>query len=464
MAWSIGLHLGESVIELTGRSSQTPAIPLLKHRTFITQGSPGLAINQFCAKHDITEISQVQIVTNLPLKILDANHGSSLAVLTTLGFENWLELSLPLKTQYFTTLPEKASFILDRELIFGLNERTNASGHIEKLVDDAELEFLVSKLNLHQIKSVAVCFLHSNRNPENEKRVAHYLMANGFQVFLSSTHTCQDEKSRFWSAITNAYTQKYFHEILNSLSVELQKVLTADGSVTIGNYKLSDVLSNKVAPLETAFLFSDYIASQFACTTPLLYCGIEDLMFFSGTGVKASEFSTPMGKLAVPHWPFEKMKLQPLTRLGRGFFSELTFTPEKISFDPGPMLFGRGLIPTLFDLLLANEESDPIMGINEKLQDRGRLRLQETLAAYARNFAEPTHMNSTALAQKLLSMAGESWLDNIYDALPTLDISHLTLCGPLANYMQKHVGGKVIGDDFFITTSLLKVDQSKVDQ
>lgn len=459
MAWSIGLHLGESILELAGRSSQTPTAPVLKYRTFIPQGSPGPAVGQFLKKNNITEVEQVQIVTNLPLKILEANHGSSLAVFTTLGFENWLELSLPLKTRHFTMQPEKCPFILDRELIFGLNERTNAIGHIEKLLDDTELEFLVSKLNLHQIKSVAICFLHSHKNPENEKRAAQYLTANGFQVFASSAHASQDEKSRFWSAITDAYTHKYYHEILSSIFSELDKVLTPNNSVKIGDHKLSDVLNHQVTPLATAFSFSDYVSRQFARTTPLLYCGAEDIFLFNGAAEKKAEYATSMGRLASPHWAFEKTTLQPLTRLGRGFFSGFTLTAEKISFDNGPMLFGRSLTPTLFDLLFAGETADAPMGISEKLHDRGSARLQETLSAYARSFYEPLHINSTTLAQKLLSMASQSWYDDISNKLNTSDLSHLTLCGPLASYIKKHIEGQLIGDDFFITTSLLTNSQ-----
>lgn len=468
MAWSMGLHLGESVLELTGRSSQTPPTqteaPILKYRVVVPQGTSNIAISQFFTKNNITEVSQVQIATHLPLKILEAQHGSTIAVLTTLGFENWLEISLPLKTRYFTIQPEKQPFILDREFIFGVDERINASGHIEKLINDADLDFLVNKLNLHQIKTVAICFLHSQQNPENEKRVAQYLTANGFQVFLSSVHVSQDEKSRFWAAITNAYTHKYYREILNSLNEEFKKVLLPNGTITIGKYDLQDVLNNKVAPLETAFSFSDHIASRFALTTPLLYCGAEDILLFNGRGGFSSEFTTPIGPLAATHRPFEKTTLQPLTRLGRGFFSDLTFTSEKISFDPGPMLFGRNLTPTLFDLLLTSENREPIAGLNEKLHERGRTRLAETLAVYARNYSESTSMSSTTLAQKLLSMAKESWLDNIYDQLHTYDLSNLTLCGPLAPYIQKYIGGQVVGDDFFITTSLIRTENIGADK
>lgn len=456
MSWSIGLHLGESVVEVAGRSSEKPA-QAIKQRMIVAQGAPHLALSPFFAKNEITEVERVEIITNLPLKIIDAAHGSPVAVLTTLGFENWLELSVPLKTTYFNTRPERGAFVLDRELIFGLQERTNASGHIEKLVDESELEFLVSKLSLHQIQNVAICFLHSHRNNENEKRAAAYLTAKGFQVFLSSTQTkAQDERSRFWQAIYNAYVSRYYTEILTNLSTELQKVVKPDATIKVGSHNLADVLAHKVAPLQTAFTFTDFASQNFARTTPLLYCGIEDFLFFKPNCEVARDFNTSTGALATAHWPFVRTQVQPLTRLGRGFFSEFTLTAERLSLDPGPILFGRGLAPTLLDLLVTQNQTEPVSGIKEKIHDRGRTRLDEALSVYARNMAESSNLSGRQVAEQILLMASESWRYEILQHLPQHHLVGLTLCGPLAPYVQKYLGGQVIGDDFFLTTALLK--------
>lgn len=455
MAWSIGLHLGESVMELTGRSSQKHSDPIAKHRCFYPQGLPGTALAQFFTKHNITEVSQFELITNLPLKIIESAHGSPIAVLTTLGFENWLEINLPIKTPHFTSQPEKQPFVIDREFIFGVNERTNAAGHIEKLIDDTELEFLVSKLQLHEIKNVAVCFLHSLKNIENEKRVAQYLTAKGFQVYVSSQHTSADEKDRFWSAIANAYTFKYYTEILTHLMAELKKVALPDAKITVSTHAVQDVIDGKVTPLQTAFSFSDFVGSRFAKTTDLLYCGIEEMLFFKSMGQPCDQQPMASYNICTSHWPFTKMRLQPASKLGRGFFSELTFNDDKVAFDPGPMLFGRGLNPTLFDLLFLSVTENNIQGLTDKIQERGRQRFTESLAAYARNMADAQNSSGQQLADKILKMAAAKWCTDLKLAGHPNNSSTVTLCGPLAQVVQKHLKGHVVGDDFFITTSLL---------
>ena len=83
------------------------------------------------------------MITNLPQKIIESGHGAPAALLTTSGFENWLEMNLPVKTNFITLLPERAPFLIERDFIFGIDERTNSNGHLEKNVNDTEIEFLI---------------------------------------------------------------------------------------------------------------------------------------------------------------------------------------------------------------------------------------------------------------------------------------------------------------------------------
>jgi Hydantoinase/oxoprolinase N-terminal region len=409
MSWSIGLHLGESTVEIVAHNNQADSPQLLKSRTFMAQGAQETAVAQFLANNNITEVSDVRILSGLPLKFIDSALGSAPAVLTTSGFESYLELSQPLKTKHFTSRPERAPLLIDSEYVFGVSERTNAQGHIEKLASDEELEFLVAKLELHEIKNIAVCFLHSNKNNENEKRVKTYFESRGFKVFKSSASGQGDEKERFWAAIYNAYVAPLFIEKMTAISAELQKVQTADATVTLGPYNLSDVISGQVTPLQTSFSFTNYIAEKFAMTSSLVYCGFEELLFFEDHGAQKNSWQDSTKTFSANHFAFTKPKLQPLTQLGRGFFSELTFLSKKISFDPGPVVFGRGLMPSLLDILTFDQDLTSVSGFKEKINDRGRTRLNESLRAYARNLSDSSTLSAEALAKTLLQMAANSW-------------------------------------------------------
>ncbi len=451
MTWSIGLHLGESVVEIVGRKAEDHDAEVIKSRIFMPQMAPELAFSQFVAANNIEKLSHLKILSALPVKIIEAEHGAPAAVLTTSGFEIWLELNLPVKTPHFSSLPERQNFLIDREYIFGISERTNAQGHIEKILDESELEFLVAKLAMHEIKTVAICFLHSDKNSENEKRAKLYLEKHGLKVFLSSPlPSSAYENSRFWAAALNAYVTPYFSEKMTALNEEIKKIATEDAEILWGKHKFSDVVEGIVSPLDAAFSFTDFVSDNFAKTTPVLYCGLEDFIFFKPGGVARDLWPSPVGNVSIKHTPYLKLKNQPLTRLDRGFFSELALSNEKINYDPGPVVFGRGHTLCLFDLLTYEENLDFIEGVHEKMSDRGRARCKETLSAYARNLSESESIDSEYLVQSLCENAAFSWRNEIGEN------DSLTLCGPLAPLVKKYFNSKATGDSFFIVSSLLQ--------
>lgn len=460
MAWSIGILLGESALEIVGvqkDSGDGETNKKVDHRVCMAQGTLESLLTQFLSQNDIKDVKQLRIVSPLPLRILEAAYGTSTTFITTAGFEHWLEMTAPLQQPYYTSLIKRQPSYIERDFFFGVKERTNAQGHIEKLLDESELEFLISKLELHGIKSVAVGFLHSHLNPENENRARQILEERGFKVFLSSKYKDVEERPRFWSAILNSYVSPLFIERMQIIETAFRAVATPDADFHLGPHALGDVISGKVQPLETAFSFTDYMAQRFAKTSHVLYCGLEEFLFFEPQAETQKIWSDPHHTFAANHIAFKKMRLQPLMQLGRAYFSELTFCSEKITFDPGPVVFGRGLIPTLFDLLTYRQECENHLPscVLARRNDRGILRLKETLEAYARNLSGDERISAEELENKLLKIATDSWRCDLGET------QNLILCGPLAPIMKKHINGQVIGDDFFTTTALLVEDPAQ---
>ncbi len=438
MAWSIGLHLGEHFSEVVAQFNGEAVSPdgpgrLVKKRFFTPQMAPEAGLSQFLTENSIQKIDRAQLATSWPQRIIEARHGSSIAVLTTSGFESWLELTQPLKTQFFSPHPERPTPLFDSEFVFGVNERVNAQGHIEKLLEETELEFLCSKLELNQIKNIAVCFLHSYKNSTNENLARKYLEAKGYQVYISSQWApspgpvpdhSQNEKTRFWQTIRNAYCRPLFAERLQKISDLLTPLLSDPSQLKMGKDDLSQSISGLTAPLADSNSVTDFITQKFAPATPLLYCGLEEFVLLDGSRRK----STPISN--------EKLRLQPLTTLGRTFLSPISFRPETASYDPGPITFGRGHTPTLFDLVVSAKDFVPPMGAAEKVTDRGRNRLNEHMVAYARSSSDKMNVPADQLIKALLQMAGEILRDDIRNKLVTQNaaknVIELRIAGPLA--------------------------------
>ena len=107
------------------------------------------------------------------------------AFLCTKGFEHLLYIGRQNRTHLFSLQVEKPAPIVPLSLCFGINERTLKDGSIRQKPGKAELERLALKLKKKKVEAVGIVFLHSYKNPENEKFAAKILRDQGFYVTAS---------------------------------------------------------------------------------------------------------------------------------------------------------------------------------------------------------------------------------------------------------------------------------------
>ncbi len=466
MAWSIGLHLGEHFAEIVAANypqpnengaDKTKTNPtLIKKRYFTPPMSPEAGFSQFLTENSIDKIDRIHFATNWQHEIIDARHGSNLAILTTAGFEHWLELSRPTKSRHFTTSLEKPALLFDHEYVFGASERTNAEGHIEKLIEESDLEFLVAKLELSQIKNVAVCFMHSLKNSANEDRAQKFLEAKGYKVLTSSQVRRQstlkgawleNEKSRFWQTLFEVYTQPLIGEKMQKL-IELATEKKIDKKTTADDNFI-----------QTSNL-AECIGEQFARTSPLLYCGLEKFVLIAGVGGNPGGLLKQYVAANDDISTYSRLRLQPLTSLGRNFFSPIAFKNEILSYEPGPIVFGRGMTATFLDLMTSQSEFKIPAAMAEKITERGRARLQEYMVAYARSSADKMNGPADDLFRALLQISGDIIRDDIRNKLAaTTDTIELNLAGPLAQGLSLILKNQrfkphIVDDEYFAAKAL----------
>src|ERR1044071_4505563 len=97
--------------------------------------------------------------------------GARTAFVTTAGFENLLEIGRQNRAELYNLTPAPRQLLADRDLCFGVRERTHHDGVIALRPAVADLKRLAAKLRRARVKSVAICLLHSYRNPANERGV-----------------------------------------------------------------------------------------------------------------------------------------------------------------------------------------------------------------------------------------------------------------------------------------------------
>lgn len=177
--WNIGLSVGQSFAEFTAIG---PDKRKIQNRWFIPRVPLLTGLEKLFSENPELKGSTIKVTTELAHLIMKRRAGPSIALLLTSGFEDWPRIRQPLKEQTLTLSPHRSSPLINRDLIFGVAERTDAQGNILEELKTEDLEFLTSKLQLTETKQIAVGFLHSTLNPTNEKKAAAYLREKGFEV------------------------------------------------------------------------------------------------------------------------------------------------------------------------------------------------------------------------------------------------------------------------------------------
>ena len=144
--------------------------------------------------------------------------GARVALVTTAGFEDLFEIGRQARPRLYDLEARHAPPLVPRDLRFGIEERTAASGKILQRPSAAAIARLARKLQRLKADSVALCFLFSYLNPENERVVAAALRA--LQLPVSVSHEILPEfreYERLATVVINAYLIPRMGEYLKRL-------------------------------------------------------------------------------------------------------------------------------------------------------------------------------------------------------------------------------------------------------
>ncbi len=111
--------------------------------------------------------------------------GARVALVTTRGFEDLIEIGRQARSELYNLDVRRAAPLVPRKLRFGLAERTSADGSILKSPTRRELQDLCHRLKGCRAESVALCLLFAFANPTNEQRVLRELQTLGIPISAS---------------------------------------------------------------------------------------------------------------------------------------------------------------------------------------------------------------------------------------------------------------------------------------
>ena len=165
--------------------------------------------------------------TTLATNALIERKGARTALVVTDGFRDSIEIAYEHRFEQYDLYMERPRPLVPRHLRFTVPERAAADGSVLLALDEAAVTALVPAMRRADIRSVAVCFLHSYANPEHERRAGELLAQAMPELSITlSSDVCPEirEYDRMSTAAANAYIQPLMAGYLSRLATEIDRL------------------------------------------------------------------------------------------------------------------------------------------------------------------------------------------------------------------------------------------------
>ena len=177
-----------------------------------------------------TPIAEIVHATTVATNAILERRGARTALITTQGFRDVLELRrIRIPLSYHLGW-EKPPPLATRALRFEVKERLDHLGAVLTPLDLSGLDAIVQTCKTEKVAAIAVCFLHSYRNPDHERRVREYIAPRLPGVHISLSCDVLPELQEFERASTtvvNAYVAPLIARYLENLRQQLDEIGTA---------------------------------------------------------------------------------------------------------------------------------------------------------------------------------------------------------------------------------------------
>src|SRR5690606_1347795 len=147
--------------------------------------------------------------------------GARTALLATKGFRDVLEQRLEFRYTVYDLFIRYPAPLVPRQLRYGVSERIYADGATLQPLDEDQVVEIARELKAQDIEAVAVCYLHSYRNPAHERRTAEILAEHLPGVPVSVSHEVNPqprEYERTSTTVLDAYVKPVVDAYLHRLS------------------------------------------------------------------------------------------------------------------------------------------------------------------------------------------------------------------------------------------------------
>jgi N-methylhydantoinase A len=239
--------------------------------------------------------------TTVATNALLERRGARVALLTTAGHRDILEMREGLKPDRYDLRTPPPEPLVPRELRLGVRERLKSNGEVLIPLDADSLREAIAAIKAQAVTSVAICFLHAYRNPAHERAAAEWLARElpGVSPSLSSDVLPQiKEYERVSTTVVNAYVGPVVQRYLAQLERRLREA-GFEGSLFIILSHGGMAPVEEAARLAAATVLSGPAGGISGCRRCAEMLGIPDLVAFDMGGTSTDISLISEGRVAL---------------------------------------------------------------------------------------------------------------------------------------------------------------------
>ena len=174
----------------------------------------------------LADVSEIVHGTTLVTNAIIERSGAKLALLTTQGFRDVLEMGTEQRYDIYDLFLGFPEPLVPRDLRIEVAERMDRDGRVVTPLDEDAVRRALRRLLADGIEAVAVCFINAYRNPAHEQRVGRIIRDEfpEFAVSLSAEVVAEMwEYPRCVTTCANAYVQPLMDRYLKRIELELNR-------------------------------------------------------------------------------------------------------------------------------------------------------------------------------------------------------------------------------------------------
>jgi len=328
------------------------------------------------------EVEQIVHGTTLGTNILITERGAKVGMITTQGFRDIVEMRRGIRNLHgsmFDMFIEPYKPLVPRDLRLGVVERTRHDGTMDTPLDEDMLRAAARKLIDQRCTAIAICFLHSYANGENELRAKRIVQAMAPEVYVTTSHEILPvfrEFERFSTAVVSAYigpaVTRYARKLQDGLKDHGCKgrllMMLANGMMQVVDHCVDRAVYLLNSGPAAAPSAATYLGALHKKNSLLS-------MDMGGTSfdvcvIKDGEIPTTSESWVGEHRVAIKMVDVPTVGAGGGSLARidslglLRVGPQSAGADPGPAAYGKGDEPAVTDadLVLGYIPADYFLG------------------------------------------------------------------------------------------------------